>query len=170
MYRFSGALVLDERINIAIFTPGGFHTPEDIAGVLMQVRLNKGGGFQLSAWTGRTTAGTPPEDAVPENLRRRRDSPGTTGTRHHAAWASWWFSSDSRFLLVRCLNVSCRLHRQTARVNQWQTRSISSARSRWPHSLTFIAGIRTRFCSLQRLAIWPLIARTSGLISSCASS
>ncbi|EIP48591.1 hypothetical protein ECEC4402_5959, partial [Escherichia coli EC4402] len=27
---------------------------------------------------------------------------------------------------MRCLNVSCRLHRQTARVNQWQTRSISS--------------------------------------------
>ena len=32
---------------MAIFTPGGFHAPEDIAGVLMQVRLNKGGGFQL---------------------------------------------------------------------------------------------------------------------------
>ncbi len=52
MYRFSvlwcsGALVLDERINIAVFTPGGFHAPEDIAGVLMQVRLYKGGGFQL---------------------------------------------------------------------------------------------------------------------------
>lgn len=30
-----------------IRTPGGFHAPEDIAGVLMQVRLNKGGGFQL---------------------------------------------------------------------------------------------------------------------------
>ena len=39
--------MLDERINITIFTPGGFHAPEDIAGVLMQVRLNKGGGFQL---------------------------------------------------------------------------------------------------------------------------
>ena len=51
-----------------------------------------------SAWTGRTTAGTPPEDAVPENLWRRRDSPGTTGTRHHAAWALWCFSSYSRFL------------------------------------------------------------------------
>ncbi len=74
-----------------------------------------------------------------------------------------------RFLLVRCLNVSCRLHRQTARLISGRPAQFQAREAGGPIR-DFHSGDTHPLLLTAASGDMALIARTSGLISSCASS